>query len=51
MPSAVEELLRAYSPVTMAREVTKQTTISGCLIEPGNMVLLRSPPNNGRSYL
>jgi len=46
MPSAVEELLRAYSPVTMAREVTKETSISGCPIKPGNMVLLSFPAAN-----
>lgn len=46
MPSAVEELLRAYSPVTMAREVMKETTISGCPIKPGNMVLLSFPAAN-----
>jgi cytochrome P450 len=46
MPLAVEELLRAYSPVTMAREVMKETTISGCPIKPGNMVLLSFPAAN-----
>ena len=46
MPTAVEELLRAYSPVTMAREVTKETVISGCPVKPGNMVLLSFPAAN-----
>jgi cytochrome P450 len=46
MPLAVEELLRAYSPVTMAREVMKETTISGCPVKPGNMVLLSFPAAN-----
>jgi len=46
MPSAIEEFLRAYSPVTMAREVTKETTISGCPVKPGNMVLLSFPAAN-----
>ena len=46
MPTAVEELLRAYSPVTMAREVIKETTISGCPVKPGNMVLLSFPAAN-----
>jgi hypothetical protein len=46
MPSAVEELLRAYSPVTMAREVMKETVVSGCPIKPGNMVLLSFPAAN-----
>jgi len=46
MPSAVEELLRAYSPVTMAREVMKETVISGCPVKPGNMLLLSFPAAN-----
>lgn len=46
MPTAVEEFLRAYSPVTMAREVMKETTVSGCPMRPGNMVLLSFPAAN-----
>src|SRR2546423_6565937 len=46
IPTAVEELLRAYSPVTMAREVVKETTISGCPVKTGNMVLLSFPAAN-----
>ena len=46
MPSAIEEFLRAYSPVTMAREVMKETTISGCPVKPGNIVLLSFPAAN-----
>jgi cytochrome P450 len=46
MPIAVEELLRAYSPVTMAREVVKGTVIEGCPMKPGNMVLLSFPAAN-----
>ncbi|MBR0851015.1 cytochrome P450 [Bradyrhizobium diazoefficiens] len=46
IPVAVEELLRAYSPVTMAREVVKETTISGCPVKAGNMVLLSFPAAN-----
>jgi cytochrome P450 len=46
IPIAVEELLRAYSPVTMAREVMKETTIAGCPVKPGNMVLLSFPAAN-----
>jgi cytochrome P450 len=46
MPTAVEELLRAYSPVTMAREVMKETIVSGCPVKPGNMVLLSFPSAN-----
>ena len=46
LPTAIEEFLRAYSPVTMAREVVKETTVSGCPIKPGNMVLLSVPAAN-----
>ena len=46
MPVAIEELLRAYSPVTMAREVVKETTVGGCPMKPGNMVLLSFPAAN-----
>jgi cytochrome P450 len=46
MPIAIEEFLRAYSPVTMAREVMKETVVSGCPIKPGNMVLLSFPAAN-----
>jgi cytochrome P450 len=46
MPTAVEEMLRAYSPVTMAREVVEDTEISGCPIKAGNMVLLSFPAAN-----
>jgi hypothetical protein len=43
MPTAIEEFLRAFSPVTMAREVVKDTEIGGCPIKAGNMVLLSFP--------
>jgi cytochrome P450 len=46
MPTAIEELLRAYAPVTMAREVMKETTVCGFPIKPGNMVLLSFPAAN-----
>jgi cytochrome P450 len=46
MQSAVEELLRAYSPVTMAREVVKDTEIGGCPFRTGQMVLLSFPAAN-----
>ena len=40
IPAAVEEFLRAYAPVTMAREVVKDTTIDGCHFKQGEMVML-----------
>jgi cytochrome P450 len=46
MPTAIEELLRAYAPVTMAREVVAETEIAGCPFKPGQMVLLSFPAAN-----
>jgi cytochrome P450 len=46
IPTAVEEFLRAYSPVTMAREVVKETTLAGCPMREGQMVLLSFPAAN-----
>jgi hypothetical protein len=46
MDTAVEEFLRAYAPVTMAREVVKEVTINGCPMRPGAMVLLSFPAAN-----
>jgi cytochrome P450 len=46
MPFAIEEFLRAYAPVTMAREVVKETSVGGCPIKPGNMLLLSFPAAN-----
>jgi cytochrome P450 len=46
MPTAVEELLRAYAPVTMAREIVKETEINGCRFKQGEMVMLSFPAAN-----
>jgi cytochrome P450 len=46
IPTAIEELLRAYAPVTMAREVMKETSVCGFAVKPGNMVLLSFPAAN-----
>jgi cytochrome P450 len=40
IPTAIEEFLRAYAPVTMAREVVKETTVGGCPYSRGGQVLL-----------
>ena len=40
IPTAIEELLRAYSPVTMARYVVEDTELAGCPIRAGDKVLL-----------
>jgi cytochrome P450 len=46
MPTAIEEFLRAYAPVTMAREVVRETKINDCTFKPGEMVLLSFPAAN-----
>jgi hypothetical protein len=46
LPTAVEELLRAYSPVTMARIVAEDTEIRGCPVHEGDRVLLNFPAAN-----
>jgi len=46
METAVEEFLRAYSPVTMARLVAADTEVSGCPMEEGQMILLSFPSAN-----
>jgi len=43
---AVEELLRAYAPVTMAREIVADTEIGGTMFRKGEMVLLSFPAAN-----
>jgi cytochrome P450 len=40
IPTAVEEFLRAYAPVTMAREIVKDTEIDGCPFKQGEMEML-----------
>jgi hypothetical protein len=45
-PLAIEELLRAYSPVTMAREVTEDVVYAGCPMAAGDKVLMNFPAAN-----
>ena len=40
IPTAIEELLRAYSPVTMARVANEDTELAGCPMRAGDKVLL-----------
>ncbi len=46
LPTAVEEILRFYSPVTMARYVTADTEFNGCPMHEGDKVLLAFPAGN-----
>jgi cytochrome P450 len=46
LPVAVEELLRAYSPVTMARVVTGDVEFRGCPMRAGDKVLMNFPAAN-----
>jgi cytochrome P450 len=46
LPFAVEELLRVYAPVTMARLVTKDADWHGCPMKADDWVLLSFPAAN-----
>ena len=46
LPLAIEELLRAYSPVTMARIVADDVEFAGCPMKAGDRVLLNFPAAN-----
>ena len=46
IPTACEEFLRAYAPVTMARKVAKDVEVSGCRMKAGEWVLLPFPAAN-----
>ncbi len=46
MPLAIEELLRAYSPVTMARVVTGDVVFRGCPMHAEDKVLMNFPAAN-----
>lgn len=46
MPTAIEELLRAYAPVTMARVVAKDITIGDVTMRRGDWTLLPFPAAN-----
>lgn len=46
MTLGVEELLRAYSPVTMARVVMADTEFQGCPMKAGDKILMNFPSAN-----
>ena len=46
LPTAIEELLRAYSPVTMARAANEGAEVAGCPIPHDAKVLLSFPAAN-----
>ena len=48
MPVAVEEFLRAYAPVTMARLVAEDFDFDGCPMKQGDWVLLPVPGGQPR---
>ncbi|MFZ9627904.1 MAG: cytochrome P450 [Ilumatobacteraceae bacterium] len=45
-PTAVEELLRAYAPVTMARLASRDIEFEGCPVHAGDRILLSFPAAN-----
>jgi cytochrome P450 len=46
MPTAIEEFLRAYSPVTMARLVKEDFEFNGCPMKADDWILLSFPAAN-----
>ena len=46
MPTAIEEFLRAYAPVTMARLAAKDHELAGCPVKKDDWVLLPFPAAN-----
>lgn len=46
LPTAIEEFLRAYSPVTMARRLTEDVEYGGMTLTAGNRVLMNFPGAN-----
>ena len=46
MTRAIEELLRAYSPVTMGRVVTEDVEYKGCPMKKGDKLLMNFPAAN-----
>jgi cytochrome P450 len=46
MTNAVEELLRAYSPVTMARIVASDIEYNGCPMKEGDRLIMNFPAAN-----
>ena len=46
IPVAVEEVLRFYSPVTMARKVTEEISFRGAEMKPGDKVRMTFPAAN-----
>jgi cytochrome P450 len=44
--TAVEEVLRFYAPVTMGRQVVKDTEVAGCPVHAGDQTLVTFPAAN-----
>ena len=46
LDTAIEEFLRAYAPVTMARIAAEDTDVAGCPVHAGDRILLPFPSGN-----
>lgn len=46
MPTAIEEFLRAYAPVTMARRLSDDVEFAGCPMKAGERILMNFPAAN-----
>jgi cytochrome P450 len=46
LPAAIEEFLRAFSPLTVARDIMPETELGGCTFKTGEMAILSFPSAN-----
>ena len=46
IPGAIEELLRFYTPVTIARVITEDAEVAGCPVTAGERLMLSYPSAN-----
>ncbi len=46
LPTAIEEFLRAYAPVTMARRLSHDVEFQGCPMKAGDRILMNFPGAN-----
>ena len=46
IPQAIEEFLRAYSPATVGRLITRDAEIAGCPVDAGKRLLISYPSAN-----
>src|SRR3546814_8328579 len=51
IPHAIEELMRAYAPVTVFRTCTRDVTFTGVEMKAGEKVAMMTTPEIGRAHV